>query len=85
MTNSSRLLALVIVTPVYGDDYKFQTIPEAIEFITTHKQKKEAEDLKFLEYRVVLEYKESPRHINGWFPDKQDAVDFLETLKNNYH
>ena len=87
MANASRQLALVIVTPVYeGDDYEFKTVPEAIEFITTHQQRKESENLTFSEYRVVLQYQDTPdRHINGRFPDKQDAIDYLNALDKSYH
>ena len=85
MTSSPRTLKTVIVTPTYGTDYQFQTIPEAVEFLTTHKQDHESETLKFLQYHVALYYQDSTRVLNGWHPDNDDAIAFLEALDKSYH
>ena len=86
MPNSSRQLALVIVTPVYeGDNYEFESVPEAIEFITTHQQMPDSENLTFAEYHVVLKYQHSKNHVYGTFEEKQDAIDYLNALDAGYH
>ncbi len=71
----TRHVEQVYILPLHGQQSQVSSVTEAISFLHSYSEKKEA--LPLLKYEIVIKYNTADR-IEASFHDKKDAIAFLE-------
>ncbi|WP_085337480.1 hypothetical protein [Serratia marcescens] len=74
-----KVLKYIMISPLYGHDFKFETIDEAKEFITTYNGNKVPENLRFNTFIVHVKYVNGDT-INAELSSTNAALRFLTSI-----
>ena len=72
-----RRITRIVVLALSGTTFQFRTVGDAIDFVRQHDESTPSS--KFHGYELDVTYSNG-RELRGRFPDKEDCVDYLQSL-----
>ena len=69
-----RRVEYILVLPLYGSQHRFDTIDDAVQYISSHESAKPP--LEFVKYELNVRYSNGDE-IRGIFHDKEQGIEFL--------